>query len=324
MLSADHLQTFLAVADTGSFTAAAVQLGFTQPAVSQQIRALEAQLSGTQLFRRVGQRMRLTNAGDELVSHAREIVALADRAERHMLGLQGQVTGHIGLACAPSTGERLLPTLLAAFRGVHQAVQFTVEVGPSDSILNWLTERVVEGVIVDEHPRRRSLDVLPLGYERIVCLAARGHALLQRDDPSVADLRSMPLIVPQRGTVTRRAIEDLLRRRIGATGDLEIALETDSTTFAAQAAADGLGLAFIPHHRVPRTRDVGVVPIGGLELEQQWFLVRRRGGEIDSALDKFWSFASSADGRKLLQRLGLKAPRPNTGRPSQDVADDAK
>ncbi len=324
MLNADHLHTFLAVADTGSFTAAAVQLGFTQPAVSQQIRTLETQLSGTQLFRRVGQRMRLTNAGEELLTYAREIVALADRAERHMLGLQGQVTGHIGFACAPSTGERMLPTLLAAFRGVHQAVQFTVDVGPSNIILNWLTERVVEGVIVDEHPRRRSLDVLPLGYETIVCLAARGHRLIQGEAPSVADLRAVPLIVPQRGTMLRRAIEDLLRRRIGATTDLEIALETDSTTLAAQAAADGLGIAFLPHHRVPRTRDIGIVPVSGLELEQSWFLVRRRGGEHDSVMDKFWNFASSADGRKLLQRLGLKAPRPNTGRGAQDATDDSK
>jgi DNA-binding transcriptional LysR family regulator len=323
MLSADHLRTFVAVADTGSFTAAAVQLGFTQPAVSQHIRALETQLADTPLFRRVGQRMRLTVAGEELLNHAREIVALADRAERHILGLQGQVTGHIGLACAPSTGERLLPTLLAAFRNVHNAVQFTVEVGPSDSVLNWLTEREVECVLVDEHPRRRSLDVLPIGYEAVVCLAARGHALLTSDEPRVADLRAMPLIVPPRGTTMRRAVEDALRRRIGGSINLEIALQTESATLAGQAAADGLGVAFMPQHRVPRTRDVAVVPIDGWELEQHWFLVRRRSGETDSALDQFWNFVSGTDGRRVLSRLGLQAPRPQATR-GGDTVDDPK
>src|SRR5918997_429955 len=98
MLNADLLQTFLAVADSGSYTAAATRLGFTQPAVSQQIRALEVQIGSTRLFRRSGQRMRLTQAGEELLGLARELVGLAERAERHMLELQGHVSGRVALA----------------------------------------------------------------------------------------------------------------------------------------------------------------------------------------------------------------------------------
>ncbi len=323
MLNADHLRTFLAVADTGSFTAAATRLGFTQPAVSQQIRALETQLGAARLFQRAGQRMRLTLAGEELLGHARELVALAERTERHMLGLQGQVTGRVELGCAPSSGDRLLPALLAAFRGSHPAVQFAVDVGPADGLLQWLAERAVQAVVVDEHPRRRSFDVLPLGREPVVCLAARGHALLGAHTPSLADLREVALILPQRGTALRRALDELLRRRAGAPAGLPIALETDSTTLAAQAAADGLGLAFVPEHRVPKTRDVGVVPISGLGLEQHWFLLRNRGGEEGNAVDELWNFVAGPDGRKLLQRLGLKAPRPFDGRPVGMASEEA-
>jgi DNA-binding transcriptional LysR family regulator len=307
MLNADHLRTFLAVADSGSFTAAAARLGFTQPAVSQQIRALEAQLGATQLFRRSGKRMRLTHTGEELVGHARELVSLAERAERHMLGLQGHVTGRIAIGCAPSTGEHLLPALLAAFHDSHAHVQFTVDVGPTERLLEWLADRVVQVVVVDEHPRRRSLDALPLGCEPVVCLAARGHALLDANTPTLHDLRGLPLIVPQRGTPLRRTIEDLFRRRVGPNAGLTIVLETDSTTLAAQAAADGLGLAFVPQHRVPRTRDIGVLEVTGLEIELNWFLVRTRGLEEGSAVEALWDFAASADGRKLLQHLGLKS-----------------
>ncbi len=312
MLNADHLRTFLAVADTGSFTAAATRLGFTQPAVSQQIRALEAQLGPVELFRRSGKQMRLTRAGEELVGHARELVVLAERAERHMLGLQGHVTGHVALGCAPSTGERILPALLAAFRGNHAEVQFTVDVGPTERLLQWLTDGSLQAVVVDEHPRRRSLEVLALGREPVVCLAARGHALLGATAVSLHDLRDMPLIVPQRGSPQRRMIEDLFRRRVGPNLGLNIALETDSTTLAAQAAADGLGLAFVPQHRAPKTRDLGLLAISGLEIELTWVLVRSRSAEEGSAVDALWSFAASAEGRKLLLRLGLKAARSTT------------
>ena len=227
-----------------------------------------------------------------------------------MLSLQGRVGGRLTLGCAPSTAERLLPALLAAFRGNHNAVQFAVDVGPADRLLSWLGERTVEAVVVDEHPRRRLLEVLPLGREPVVCLAARGHALLGAARPSIADLRDVPLIVPQRGTALRRAIEELLRRRGGATAGLPIALETDSATLAAQAAADGLGVAFVPQHCAPKTRDVGVAAVSGLDIEQSWFLVRSRGGEEGSVVDALWKVAASPGGRQLLQRLGLKAPRP--------------
>ena len=319
MLNADHLRTFLAVADSGSFTAAATRLGFTQPAVSQHIRALETRLGAARLFRRAGQRMQLTLAGEELLGHAREMVALAERTERHMLGLQGQVTGRVELGCAPSTGERLLPALLAAFRDTHAAVQFTVDVGPSEQLLQWLAESTVHAVIMDEHPRRRALDVLPLGSEPIVCLAPRGHHLLGVRAASLADLRQVPLIVPQRGTALRRAIEESMRRRTGTPTGLLIALETDSMTLAAQAAADGLGVAFVPQGRVPKTRDLGIVSLAGLDLEQHWFLIRSRGTEEGSALDELWNLAASPDGRKLLQGFGLKAPHDTAVRQSGDA-----
>lgn len=310
MLNVDHLRTFLAVADTGSFTAAAARLGFTQPAVSQQIRGLEAQLGAAQLFRRSGKRMRLTRAGEELLAHARELVGLAERAERHMLELQGHVAGRITLGCAPSTGERLLPALLAAFRGSHSDVQFTVDVGPVERLLQWLNDGAAQAVVVDEHPRRRSLEALPLGREPVVCIAARGHDMLDGGRRSLQELRELPLIVPQKGTPLRRAIEELFRRRVGPSVGLKVALETDSTTLAAQAAADGLGIAFVPQHRAPRTRDLGTIPIAGLELEINWFLARSRAADESSAVEELWRFAGSPDGRKLLQRLGLKAPSP--------------
>jgi len=310
MLNPDHLQTFLAVAEGGSYTVAAAQLGFTQPAVSQQIRALEAQLGEARLFRRVGKRMQLTHAGEELLGQAREIVALTERAERHILGLQGYVKGRATLGCAPSTGERVLPALLAAFHDQHATVQFSVEVGPAERLLPWLTEGHLHAVILDEHPRRRSLDVLPLGRESVICLAARGHITLSRPTVALAELRGVPLILPQRGSALRRGLEDLFRRRMGTMTSLVIALETDSTTLATQAAAEGLGLAFVPQSRMTKSRELGVVPIQGLELEQNWYLARGRGGDEGSAIDKLWGFAASPDGRKLLQRLGLKAPRP--------------
>jgi DNA-binding transcriptional LysR family regulator len=308
MLNTDHLLTFVAVAETGSFTAAATRLGFTQPAVSQHIKALEAQVGEVRLFRRVGKSMRLTHAGEELLVHAREVVTLATRAEQHMLGLRGHVTGRVGIGCAPTTGERILPALLAAFHAKHPGVRFALDVGPSDQLLTWLGNGQVQAVLLDEHPRRRTFDVLELGEEPVVCVAARGHALLQQDQVLLADLREYALVLPQRGMALRRTLEDSFRRQGIALGQLHVILETDTATGSLQAAIDGLGLVFVPRSRFAKTRELGIVEIDGLHLGQSWYLVRQRGGSLNRAVEELWDFADSAAGRRVLVRLGLGTP----------------
>ncbi|HEY0734564.1 MAG TPA: LysR family transcriptional regulator [Herpetosiphonaceae bacterium] len=307
MLNTDHLLTFMAVAETGSFTAAATRLGFTQPAVSQHIKALEAQVGEVRLFRRVGKTMRLTHAGEELLVHARDVVAMATRAEQHMLSLRGHVTGRVGIGCAPTTGERIIPALLAAFHGKHPGVRFAVDVGLSDQLLAWLGSGQVQTVLLDEHPRRRTFDVLELGDEPIVCTVARGHSLLQQSQVLLSDLRECALILPQRGMALRRALEDLFRRQGIALDQLQVLLETDSMAGTVQAVSDGLGLAFVPRSRFPKTRDLATIEIEGLALSQSWYLVRQRGGTVNRAVEELWDFADSPAGRKVLTRLGLSA-----------------
>lgn len=89
MLNTVHLQTFLAVVETGSYSAAAERLHLSQPAVSSHIRALEAQLDQVRLFRRVGQQMLPTQAGEELIAMARNMLELATQAEERIRSLGG-------------------------------------------------------------------------------------------------------------------------------------------------------------------------------------------------------------------------------------------
>jgi DNA-binding transcriptional LysR family regulator len=308
MLNPDHLRTFLTVAETGSFTAAATQLGFTQPAVSQHIKALEAQIGEIRLFRRVGKTMRLTHAGEELLAHAREVIDLVVRTEQHMLSLRGQVTGRIGIGCAPSSGERLLPALLAAFHHKYPAVQFAVDVGLAQRLLGWLDNGQVQAALLDEHPRRRTYDVLELGSEAVVAVAARDHALLSQAEAALSDLVLYPLILPQRGMVLRRRLEDLLRRHGIVLEQSQVVLETDSITVATHAVVDSMGIAFIPQSRAPKTPDLGIISLPDLQIEQAWFLIRQRSTITNRAVEALWSFAAGDAGRAVLNQQGLHIP----------------
>ena len=108
------LDAFVAIADTGSFSAAGERLFLTQPAVSKRIAALEAQL-GRRLFDRVGREVALTEAGLALLPRARRILAELDDSRRALGNLDAEVGGRLSLATSHHVGLHRLPPLLRAF-----------------------------------------------------------------------------------------------------------------------------------------------------------------------------------------------------------------
>ncbi len=308
MLNTIHLQTFLAVVEAGNYSAAAERLHMSQPAVSQHIRALERYLDNVRLFRRVGQQMALTHAGEELVDVAREMLALSARAEENIRVLRGQISGRVTIGCTPSSGEQLLSSLLASFHMRFPAIAVTVTIAPLETLLDWLATQQAQILLIEEQQRRRGWESQLLGVERLALLAPRGHALLQQEQVPPGMLRGLPLVLPLRGSPLRRIIEDGLRRRSIGAADITVALETEGMGLMVQAVRDGLGLAFVPQMRLPRGRDTGVVDLAGVNLQQEWYVLRSRERGAPRAVQELYSFMASKDARKLLVKDGLKVP----------------
>ncbi|HMQ31174.1 MAG TPA: LysR family transcriptional regulator [Chloroflexaceae bacterium] len=307
MLNTFHLRTFIAVVDAGSYSAAAAALHMTQPAVSQQIHALEEQLGEIRLFRRVGKRMVPTHAGEELLAVARDLVQLAERAEQNILALKGQVAGRVVLGCTPSSGERLLPRLLAGYHSQYPAVSLEIAVAPADALLDALAERSVALVLLEEQQRRRGLELTPLGGELLALLAPVGHALLKQEQVPPGVLRELPLALPRPGSPMRRTVEEGLRRRGVAVVDLRPVLETDSVTALLQAARAGLGLAFVPRSCAPvRGEGVGTVDLAGLPIQQEWFLARARERSLPRAVQSLFDYLTGPQARAVFTRAGIQ------------------
>lgn len=307
MLSTFHLRTFLAIVDEGSYSAAAQKLHMSQPAVSQQIKALEDQLGDVRLFRRVGQRMVPTHAGEELLPSARELVALAVRAEQEITALRGQVTGRVVVGCTPSSGERLLPRLLATFHEQFPAVAIELEVSQAEALIDGMIERRLALLLLEEQQRRRGLESLPLGAEPLLLLAPNGHPLLKQEQVPPGVLREQRLVLPRAGAPLRRMIEEGLRRRGVAAADLQVSIEAESMTAIVQAARAGLGLAFVPKSCAPaRGEGLGAIDLAGQPLQQEWYQVRTRERGLPRAVQALYSFLDSPQARALLDKAGVR------------------
>ena len=306
MLNTIHLQTFLAVVEAGNYSAAAERLHMSQPAVSQHIRALESQLDNVRLFRRVGQHMLLTHAGEDLVESAREMLALSARAEESIRALRGQISGRVALGCTPSSGETLLPPLLAAFRARFPAITVAISIAPIEVLLEQLENHQLHVLLLEEQQRRRGWEAQLLGTERLVLIAPRGHALLQQEQAPPGMLRDQQLVLPRTGTPLRRIIEDGLRRRGIGAADIHVALEADGAALTIQAVRAGLGLAFVPQMRLPRGRDIGTVDLAGVNLQQDWYAVRSRERGAPRAVQELFAFFTGKDARRVMAKDGLK------------------
>ena len=134
MIEARHLRVLRAVARTGSFSAAARELGYTQPAVSQQMKALEKS-AGTPLVVRVGRGVRLSEAGEVLARHATGILAGLTAAEEEVAAIAGLRVGRVRLVSFPSASSTLVPPAVAAVRQARPGVRVSLtEAEPPESL----------------------------------------------------------------------------------------------------------------------------------------------------------------------------------------------
>lgn len=174
MLNLDALKVFLAVAEHGSFSEAGRQLHLSQPAVSQIVQGLERQL-GTQLFLRQGRTAQLNEAGQVLVSMARELVTSSQRVEQTMLSLHGEVIGEMSVGCSTASGKYLLPGMIAHFRREFPHVRINVLVTSRDSVINKLLSAEICLGVSSKMIEHQELEYQNFFQDDVILIAPANH-----------------------------------------------------------------------------------------------------------------------------------------------------
>ncbi|MFE7838429.1 LysR family transcriptional regulator [Streptomyces sp. NPDC057474] len=260
MIEARHLRVLRAVAATGSFSAAGRELGCTQPAVSQQMKALESSV-GTPLLVRTGREMRLTQAGEALVRHASGILAGLTAAEEEVAAIAGLRAGRVRLVSFPSGSSTLVPTALAALRAAHPGTRVSLEEAEPPRSVEMLREGDCdialafryEGAAGAEEGEWDDLVVRPLLTDRLVGLVPEGHRLARTRSIGIGELAGDPWIAgcPRcRGQLVR------VCESAGFTPRIDFA--TDDYPAVVGLVGAGLGVAVLPELAIESVRAKGV------------------------------------------------------------------
>ncbi|MEU4036225.1 LysR family transcriptional regulator [Streptomyces collinus] len=233
------LVTFEKVAAVGSFTRAAAELAYAQSSVTSQVRALESSL-GTELFDRLGSRIRLTEAGERLLPYARQIIELTEEARTAVTGA-GEPSGTLTVGTMESLTSYRLPPLLEYFHHRHPGVRIALRTTIGDETRQALRQGTYDvGFLMEEETGHPGLESVVLAVEPLALVAAPGHAMAGRP-LATADLTGQSLLATEPGCAYR----DLFERELTASAPVDF-LEFGTIEATKRAAAAGLGIALLP------------------------------------------------------------------------------
>jgi DNA-binding transcriptional LysR family regulator len=263
MFELKHLRVFKEVAERGSFSAAAEALNYTQPAVSQQIAALE-RATGAKLVDRMSRGIRLTDAGRTLLPHAEAVLARLAEAEAELESIGAMRSGRVRLASFPTGGSSLIPPATAAFHDRYPGVELILSVAEPTHGLEQLMNGQVDIALLLEsgfepEPRREQVERIHLLDDPMFLALPRDHPLATKRRVKLSALADETWMHGSRDACACPDGAIFLRACHTAGFEPRVALQNDDYAAIQGFVAAGVGVALIPQLALESVRDDVVI-----------------------------------------------------------------
>lgn len=249
--------TFLRVAELQSFSKAAEQLGYSQAAVTVQIKQLEQEL-GTQLFERIGRRIKLTEHGTQFIPHAQALLKEAQRASTFVQDHR-EPAGKLRIGTAESLSISVLPPILLEFTRRCPQVETSIHTGLIPDLFNMVRQNDVDLLYFLD--KRTNFPEWIKVFERpepIVFVASSSHPFVGQGKLSLRRLLTQPMVLTEQGISYRYDLEQIV-----AAKNLELHpfLETGNTDIIVQMLLHRAGISFLPRYVVQHHLEEGLLSI---------------------------------------------------------------
>jgi LysR family transcriptional regulator for metE and metH len=309
-LTIRQLRALAAVQKHRSVTAAARQLHLSQPAVTLQLRSLQA-LAGLPLIQRSSDGMLLTDAGREVLALTERIEAAIATCETSLEMIAGKTAGRISIG-AVSTAKYFVPFAISGFSRLHPNIDVTLFIGNRQEIGTALRGYDLDIAIMGRPPADIDMNVHLIGDHPHVIIAPTGHRLARKARLALSDLASETFLTREPGSGTRGLMEQLFE-----SGNIRptIGMTMSSNETIKQSVIAGLGIAFISAHTVATELDerrLVTLDIDGLPVIRQWFVLARKDKVLLPPAQAMLDFLS-AEGAQFLPRTHgrIRLTRPS-------------
>lgn len=290
------------VADTGSFTAAARRLHISQSAVSRQILVLEEEI-GEPVFLRLGRRVKLTSAGESLLQLSRRVLSDIHDTTSAIVEHHRTLTGAIHLAGGMTVCLHVFPALLKDFRRRHPGIEVKLTTGGTPDLLERIRSGAIDVGLLTLPVEGPEFEQVPVMREELLLAMPPSHPLARRRIVTPRDLSDQPCVLFERGSSTRRVIDDMmLREHVNP----RIVMETENVEIIKALVTIGMGFGVVPYQaavREVRAGQLRCVRIAGVSMVRETGWVYRRGRRVPRVARQMFDSLT-----RILPKLRLAPP----------------
>ena len=253
-MEVSQIETFLQVAEHGSFSRAAETLGLTQPTLSTRIRLLELDV-GQQLFERLGRGVRLTEAGRAFYPYAERSLSVLREGREAIVASQRPDRGRLRIGTARVIGAYVLPNILSDLRSDYPGIDVTITTGRSHEVLQVILDEDVHLGLSRTlvHPEIESVF---LYNEEVVFVTHPEHSLASRDRATISEIAQEPLILYDKESTYYIMITRVCR---DAGIVPRVIMNLDSVEATKKMIERGLGVSFLPASAVQTELQLGTL-----------------------------------------------------------------
>ncbi len=280
------LSLFLAVAETGSISAAARLRNISQPVLSLHVRNLEEYFE-VPLLDRIGRGVQLTEAGKLLVQKIRAVLGSVQEMKEGMVEWKSLSRGFLKIGGSTTPGVYLLPKILGQFKREFPGIEMDLLIGNTAQVEQWVMENTLGLGVIGKKTTISDLEAVPFVKDELVVIAPAQHFLSKKKSIRTKELGSYPFITREQGSNTRQTYEDVLKKK-GI--KLNIALELGSTEAIKQAVSAGLGISIVSPLCIQSERkhkDLHALRVNDADLVRQFHIISLRGKHLSPGTQRF-------------------------------------
>lgn len=303
-LNLNQLKAFYFAAKCSSITLAAEKLYITQPAVSMQIKALEMHYD-VQLFLRRKKKLELTEAGNDLYHVARRIFSLVGEAEKLLVQAGRVKLDVLKIGSTKTLVRYVLAKYISRFQRSYPRIQIQIDEGSSAEMVRSVLRNENDLAIVGRTEYDEKLKVIPLFQDELVLLVAPGHPLCQKESVSIEDLKGENLILREKGSGTRKLIEQVLETTSLVSSAF---IESGNVDFIKELVRIGDGITLLARMGADQdvTRgDLQILPLQEGKFQLGIDIITNKDRELSTIDEAFLQVL--LDARKELQAHGASA-----------------
>ena len=273
-----QLRLFLALADTGSVSAAARMVHVTQPTASMGLKEITDAV-GVPLYEVVSRKVYLTQMGNELVKTARAIAGEWDAFEQQIHGIKGLTRGKLKVAIV-STAKYFIPRILGTFCAKYPEIDISLEVLNRDGVVKRLEENLDDLYIMSQPPLNIEIDDEIFMPNPLLLIAPIRHAFAKKKSIDLASLKNEKFIFREKGSGTRMTTDAHFKK---LKFKANVRLELGNNEAIKQAVIGGLGLAVLSKYSLADRAyqdDVAILNCLEFPIQSSWHIVRRKGKKL--------------------------------------------